>query len=106
MKYLVIQKIKDSFYMLHDERRMVMTAAAIAFTEKLVKEHKLKEVYMMPGWNRTMSILDVESPEEAARLSIENPIRDYVEMETYPLQEWDAYIKGLRHVYQQLASKR
>jgi hypothetical protein len=30
--------------MLPDERRMVLMAAAVAFTEKLVKAHKMKEV--------------------------------------------------------------
>jgi hypothetical protein len=27
-------------------------------------------------------------------------------METYALQEWGSYIKGVKHAYQQLASKR
>ena len=53
-----------------------------------------------------MSILDVESQDEAARLSLEYPMRDYVDMETYALQEWEPYIKGVKHAYQQLASKR
>ena len=106
MKYLIITKIKDMYYMLPDERRMVLMAAAVAFTERLMKAHKMKEVYVMPGWNRTMSILDVESHEEAARLSLEYPMRDYVEMESYPLQEFEAYIKGVKHAYQQLAVKK
>lgn len=59
MKYLIITKTKDIYYMLPDERRMVLMSAAVAFTEKLVKGHKMKEVHVMPGWNRTMSILDV-----------------------------------------------
>jgi hypothetical protein len=27
-------------------------------------------------------------------------------MESYPLQEFEAYIKGVKHAYQHLASKR
>jgi muconolactone delta-isomerase len=106
MKYLIITKIKDIYYMLPDERRMVLMGASVAFTEKLVKAHKMKEVHVMPGWNRTMSILEVESPEEAARLALEYPMRDYVDMESYPLQEFEAFVKGVKHAYQQLASKR
>jgi muconolactone delta-isomerase len=106
MKYLIITKTKDMYYMLPDERRMVLMGASVAFTEKLVKAHKMKEVYVMPGWNRTMAILDVESDEEAARLSLEYPMRDYVDMESYPLQEFEAYIRGVKHAYQHLASKR
>jgi hypothetical protein len=53
MKYLIITKTKDIYYMLPDERRMVLMAAAVAFTEKLVKADKMKEVHVMPGWYRT-----------------------------------------------------
>jgi hypothetical protein len=49
MKDLIITKTKDIYYMLPDERRMVLMAAAVAFTEKLVKAHKMKEVHVMPG---------------------------------------------------------
>ncbi len=106
MKYLIITKFRDVYYMLPDERRMVLMAAAVAFTERLMKAHKMKEVHVMPGWNRTMSILDVESQEEAARISLENPVRDYLDTEVYGLQEFEAYVKGVKHAYQQLASKR
>ena len=39
--------------MLPDERRMALMAAAVAFTEKLVKAHKMKEVHVLPGCYRT-----------------------------------------------------
>ena len=52
-----------------------------------------------------MSILVVESQGEAARLSLKYPMRDYVDMETHALQEWESYIKGVKHAYRQLASK-
>jgi muconolactone delta-isomerase len=106
MKYLIITKTKDVFFMLPDERRMVLMGAAMAFVDKLIKAHKMKDVHVMPGWNRTMFILDVESQEEAARLNLESPMRDYIDTEVYGLQEWDAYVKGVKHAYQQLAAKR
>jgi hypothetical protein len=53
MKYLIITKTKDIYCMLPDERRMALMAAAVAFTEKLVKAHRMKEVHVMPGWYRT-----------------------------------------------------
>jgi len=49
MKYLIITKTKDIYYMLPYERRMVFMAASVAFTEKLLKAHKMKEVHVMPG---------------------------------------------------------
>jgi muconolactone delta-isomerase len=104
MKYLIISKVKDSFYTLPDERRMVLWGAAINYTEKLIKAHKMREVHHIPGWARTVSILEVDSAEEATRLSIENPMRDYMDIESYGMVEWNTYLKGLKDAFQQLAA--
>jgi muconolactone delta-isomerase len=105
-RYLIITKIKDSFYTLPDERRMVLMGAVIAYTEKLVKAHKLREVHHMPGWGRTVSFLEVESNEEATKLAIENPMINYMDVESYPIVEWTTYIKGMKDAFQQLAVSR
>jgi hypothetical protein len=106
VRYLVITKTKDIFYMLPDERRMVIQGAAMEFIDKLVKQKKLREAYYMSPWNRYMMIAEVDSPEEAARLDLENPMRDYTDMESYELTEWAAHTKAMRETYQKLAVKR
>ena len=55
---------------------------------------------------RTIIILDVESPEEANRMSLENPGYAYVEVEAHNLMEWDAFLKAYRETYQELAARR
>ena len=106
LRYMVLVKTKDIFYTLSDERRMVIQGAAIEFTDKLIKQNRLKEVHYMSPWNRYMMILEVESPEEGARLDLENPMRDYQDLESYELTEWAAHTKAMRETYQKLAVKR
>jgi muconolactone delta-isomerase len=106
MKYLVTSKVKDVFYMLPDEQRMVIMGAAMAYGEKLRKEGKIREMHVMPGWNRTMFIADVENHEEASRMSLENPLYSYSDIETYGLVEWDTWKKQMERAYQQLAVKK
>jgi len=106
MRYLIISKVKDSFFTLPDERRMVLWGATIDYTEKLMKAHKMKEVHHMPGWGRTVSFLEVDSHEEATRMAIENPMRDFMDIESYGVVEWNTYVKGLKEAYQQLGASR
>ncbi len=106
MRYLIISKVKDSFFTLPDERRMVLWGAAIDYTDKLMKAHKMKEVHHMPGWGRTVAFLEVDSHEEATRMAIENPMRDFMDIESYAVVEWNAYVRGLKDAYQQLGASR
>lgn len=106
MRYLVISKVKDSFYILPDERRMVLLGGTIDYVERLTKEHKFREMHYMPGWGQTVSILEVDSAEEATKLAIENPMRDYMEVQSYAMVEWNVYVKEMRNAYQQLAAMR
>jgi hypothetical protein len=106
LRYLVLAKTKDSFYTLPDERRMVMQGAAMEFIDKLVKQKKAREVYYMSAWRRYVMILELESPEEALRMDLENPMRDYMDMETYELLEWATTSKAMKETYQKLAVKR
>jgi muconolactone delta-isomerase len=106
MKYLVTSKVKDVFYMLPDEQRMVIMGATMSYMERLRKERKISEVHVMPGWNRTMFILEVENQEEASRLSLESPMYSYVDVEAYGLTEWDTWKKQLETAYRQLATAK
>ena len=103
MKFLVTSKVKDVFYMLPDEQRLVIMGAAIAYADKLVKEGKISEVHVMPGWGKTMFIADVESNDEASQMSLENPLYNYAEIESYSLVEWNTWKKQLETAYRQLA---
>ena len=106
VRYFVISKVKDTFYALSDERRMVLWGGAIDYVDRLIKEHKFKDVQHMPGWNQTVFIVEVESAEEATKLAVENPMHDYTEIQSYPIVEWGVYINEMRSAFQQLAARR
>jgi hypothetical protein len=106
MKFLVTSKVKDVFYMLPDEQRLVIMGAAMAYADKLIKEGKISEVHVMPAWGKTVMISDVESHDEASRISLENPLYNYSEMESYALVEWHAWRKQVETAYRQLAAAK
>jgi len=106
MRHLVITRTKDIFYSLPDERRMVLLEATSSYIDKYKRAGKFRRVYMVPGGGRAMVILDVDSHEEANRIALENPMLQFMEMETYNLVEWDTYFKQMREAYAELAAAR
>jgi len=107
MKMVAISRMKDSFMMLPPERQAVIMEATFAWVDKYRRAGKLKRMYHAPGWDhRTMTILDVDSPEEANRIALENPSYNYMEMESHNLMEWDSFLKMYRETYAELAVRR
>ncbi len=106
MRYLVISRPKDVFYSLPDERRMVLMEGTISYVDKYRKAGKFKKVHHMPGWNRTMLILEVDSQEEAERIALESPMYQFTDIETYAMVEWDTFLHEFREAYAQLAATR
>jgi len=95
MKFLVISRTKDVFYTLPQERQMEILTATLNWIEKYRKAGKCKEIYWMPGWSRSMFIWEVESGEEASRVTTENPMTPYGDSEAYGLSDWDVHVKAL-----------
>jgi len=95
MKFLIISRTKDAFLTLPQERQTELLTAALSWIEKYRKAGKCKEIYWIPGWNRSVVIWEAESGEDAARTTAENPMGPYTDMEAYALSDWDAYIKAL-----------
>jgi hypothetical protein len=93
MKYLVISRTKESFYMLPRERLMELRRAVVALIDKWRKEGIIKEIYNMPGLKAAAFILEVASPEEANRLFYESPMLPFQDFEPYVLSDWDDHVK-------------
>ena len=107
MKMIVVSRMKDEFLSLPPERQAALQEAMFSYVEKYRKAGKFKRMYHAPGWDRrTITILEVESPEEANRMSLENPGYAYLELEAHNLMEWDAFRKAYREAYQELAARR
>jgi muconolactone delta-isomerase len=95
MKFLIISRTKEVFLTLPPERQTELLTAALSWIEKYRKSGKCKEIYWIPGWNRSVVIWEAESGEDASRTTAENPMNPYNDMEAYALSDWDAYIKAM-----------
>jgi len=92
MKFMVITRIKDSFYSLSPEKRKEIADARGPNTERMRKEGKLKGAYTLGNMKGTMLILDLDSPEDLVRLA-ENPVFPFVDAEITPLLDMDVVRK-------------
>lgn len=94
MKFLNTFKYRDSYFALPPEKQAALSAANAAFVEKYVKSGKCTEIYVFGNMKGAISIWEVASAEEGARLSIESPLFAFSDTEVIPLVEWDAANKA------------
>jgi hypothetical protein len=108
MKFLIIQRIKDSFYSLPQDKQANIIAAAFAYVDKYLKSGKCKESYLFPDFKGNVSIWDFGSAEELARLNLEYPFRQFAEYERIPLLEYNAGSKIMKEAMEvrQKAAKK
>ena len=105
MKFLVTSHNKDSYFALAPEKRMQLLAEAYAYIEKYRKAGKLKEAFYTPDLKGMVSVWDVASSEEAARLVIENPTLAFQDIETQALIELDVAKEVLTDYVKKMAKK-
>ncbi|MGD0659794.1 MAG: muconolactone Delta-isomerase family protein [Syntrophorhabdales bacterium] len=92
MKFMVISGFKDSFYALPPEKQKKIDDAQAQFRDKLIKEGKLKEIYVLGNMKGAMVIYDLNSSEDLARLA-EAPIFPFMDWDITPLVEMDVVRK-------------
>jgi muconolactone delta-isomerase len=95
MKFMIIARFKDSFYALPPAKLNGITGAAVQLTEKLTKEGKLKQFYMLGNMKGVMAIYDFNSPDDLVRPAYENPMFPFMDVEITPLVEMDVAQKLL-----------
>jgi hypothetical protein len=105
MKFLVITQNKDAYYMLPPEKRMEIMQGLVAWIEKYRKTGKCKEVYETADLKGSVSIWEVASSEEAARLIVENPMLAFADLDIQPLIEYDVAMKAVTAYIKKLAKK-
>jgi hypothetical protein len=105
MKFLVITQNKDAYYMLPPERRMEIGQGVIAWIEKYRKAGKCKEVYETADLKGSVSIWEVASSEESARLVLENPMLAFEDLDIQPLIEFDVAMKAMTAYVKKLTKK-
>ena len=93
MKFMLITRYKDSFYVLPPEKLKELTDAAAQHREKLTKEGTMKEVYYLGNMKGGMVIYDLKSPEDLVRIA-ESPMFPFVDAEITPLVDMDVVRKA------------
>jgi hypothetical protein len=106
MKFLVTARNKDSYYALAPEKRLQMMVGSYAYIEKHRKSGKCKEVLHTADLKGSVSIWEVASSEEAARLMIDNPMLAFQDIESQPVIESDVVKKVLTAYVKKLAKKQ
>lgn len=77
MKFVVISRHKDSLYSLPAQTRAEVIKGATAFVDKYLKAGKCKDIYFHGDMKGTVSIWELQSSEESARLTLENPMSTF-----------------------------
>jgi len=105
MKFLVTSRNKDSYYALAPEKRAQLLMEAYAFLEKYRKAGKLKEVFYTSDMKGMVSIWEIGSSEESARLVIETPTFAFQDIEAQPLIEFDVAKEVVTDYVKKMAKK-
>ena len=105
MKFVVIVRHKDSLYSLPPQARLEVIKGATAFVDKYLKAGKCKDLYFHGDMKGTISIWELQSSEESARLAFENPMSPFLDMEIMPVIEHDVGTKVRIEALEQAAKK-
>ena len=93
MKFMLIARFKDSFYALPPVKQKELRDASAQHTEKLTKEGKLKEMYVLGNMKGSIAIFDLNSPEDLVRIPYESPLFPFLDAELTPLVDMDVVRK-------------
>jgi hypothetical protein len=96
MLLLSIHHIKDSFYALPLEKQGELTMGVFAFSDKYLKNEKMKLAYTFCDSKGSAAVWDVESAEELMKLYMEYPLTPYIETENIPIVAFESAGKFLR----------
>ena len=105
MKFLSIATMKDAMFTLPPATARQLTEANLAFMKQQRQAGKILEAYIIPGWKRSVVISEAKSAEEIVQNFNEMPGMGLMDIEIYPLADWDESMKyvieGLKRVEQQ-----
>jgi muconolactone delta-isomerase len=100
VKFLGIGKQKDAAAMLPPAVIRQLLEASIANMKQQKKDGKILEFYFVPGWFKTVIIMENQSAEGIFKEISGAPITNYMDIEIYPLADGfgtaDAMIETLR----------
>ncbi len=96
MKFVVNSRQKDALLMLPPEKRMEIIEGTNLFIEKQRNAGKCKVIYEHSDLKGAVSIWEVASDEEVARLILENPIAPFSDLDINPVIDYDVAMKAIK----------
>lgn len=98
MIYVTISHFKDVYLMLTPEKKAGLYSAGVSFMDKCLKSGKCLEIYYLSDMKGLVTIWDLASSEEGARLSLENPWYPFIDNEFIPVIESDVARKVMEEM--------
>ena len=95
MKFLSIGSMKDIFFTLPPSVQRQLMEASLANMNQDKKAGKILEFYFIPGSGRSVVISEVKSVEELVRNISQTPVTAFMNMETYPLADFNESAKSI-----------
>ena len=105
MRFMVILRTKDAYFMLPKEKQLELFEESVAFVERHRKAGNCREINYLPGSKGTVSIWTAESSEEVALRFLENPMSIYEDAQIYLLSDWDSFVSTTRKIYRRIIAK-
>ncbi len=106
MRFMVILRTKDSYFMLSKEKQFELFEESVAFVERHIKAGNCREINYLPGSKGTISIWIAKSSEEVALRFLENPMSAYEDAQIYFLSDWNSFVSVTRKIYRQVLAKK
>lgn len=103
MKFVVESRQKDIFLMLPVEKRLEIVKGTDAFIKKYRNSGKCKDIYEHGDLRGAVSIWEVESDAEVAKLILENPIAPFSDLDIMPVIDYDIAMKAIAEALGKLA---
>ena len=105
MKFLVVLKLKDTYFNLPAAEQYRLMESSFAFVDRHMESGTCKEIYYIPGAKGTAIIWEADSAEELTLRFLENPMSIYENAEVYVLSNWNEFKSVIRRLYNKLLAK-
>ena len=93
MKFVTFTSMKDSASMIPAATSRQLMEATVGYLKQMKQSGKILEAYALAGSGRTMTIADLDSPEEVAQMIARVPFGPFLNWETYPLVDFEEMMK-------------
>ena len=101
MRFLIITRNKDSYYQLPQDQRLGLMQEAVSYVDKHRQDGTCKHIYLAPDMKGSISVWELESEQQRARILLENPLWTHMDIEIEPLLQWEPAIQQVREFYAQ-----